>query len=57
MSRYELLYALPLQTRSVVSTFTRRLYHVADVVRRLIDVETTRCVYWDKIVGKKFVFH
>ena len=57
MSRYELLYVLPLQTRSVVPTFTRRLYHVADVVRRLIDVETTRCVYWDKIVGKKFVFH
>ena len=57
MSRYELLYVLPLQTRSVGSTFIRRLYHVADDVRRLIDVETTRCVYWDKIVGKKIVFH
>ena len=37
-------------THCVVSTSLRRLYDVADVIRRLIDVDTSSCVYWDGII-------
>ena len=41
--------ALSQWTHDVVSTSIRRLYDVVTSYRRLIDVETMWCVYWEEI--------
>ena len=42
-------------THDVVSTPIRRLYDFATSYRRLIEVETTSCVYWETPFIQKLI--